>query len=326
MSTITQMSSPLPRMADTPVDPGFMNLSAVSWGAILLGAVGAAGLSLILLILGSGLGLLSVSPWAGRGASAAAVGVAAIVWLSFTQFASSSVGGYLAGRLRTRWVGTHADEVYFRDTAHGLTAWAVATLATVALLTTTLGSIIGTGARVGASAAGGAATTAAGMLAAEAGTPGRDNTLDYYVDSLLRQPANAMAATAPTPASNSTRQGTAVTAAAPVDSSRNATLELNRIFAMAMRNGNLSQDDSAYAGQLVATRTGLSQADAEKRTADIFAKLKSARVQAEQAARDAADKARRASSMATLWLFVSLLLGAFVASYSATLGGRLRDR
>ena len=73
-------------------------------------------------------------------------------------------------------------------------------------------------------------------------------------------------------------------------------------------------------------RTGLSQADAEKRASDTFARLKSAKVQAEQAARDAADKARKASSVATLWLFVSLLLGAFMASYCATLGGRLRDR
>ena len=98
----------------TPLSP-----SAVSWAAIFAGAAGAAALSLILLILGTGLGLSSVSPWADRGASASTFGVSTIVWITFTQLAASGMGGYLAGRLRTRWASTHTDEVYFRDTAHG---------------------------------------------------------------------------------------------------------------------------------------------------------------------------------------------------------------
>jgi hypothetical protein len=89
--------------------------SAVSWGAIFAGAAAAAALSLILLLLGTGLGLSSVSPWANEGVSATALSVSTILWLTFTQLAASAMGGYLAGRLRTKWVSVHGDEVYFRD-------------------------------------------------------------------------------------------------------------------------------------------------------------------------------------------------------------------
>src|SRR3954463_3368311 len=121
-----------PRLAAPPADDA--NTSGVSWGAIFAGAAGAAALSLILLILGTGLGLSSVSPWSDRGAGAAAFGIGTIAWITFTQLAASGLGGYLAGRLRTRWLGVHTDEVYFRDTAHGFLAWAFATVLTPAAL------------------------------------------------------------------------------------------------------------------------------------------------------------------------------------------------
>ena len=127
------------------------SVSAVSWGAILAGAAAAAALSLILLMLGIGLGLSSVSPWAQVGASALMFGVSTILWITFTQLVASAMGGYLAGRLRTKWTGAHADEVYFRDTAHGFLAWAIASLATAALLTSVIGSIVGSGIQAGAS-------------------------------------------------------------------------------------------------------------------------------------------------------------------------------
>jgi len=109
---------------------------AVSWGAVLAGAAGAAALSLVLLILGTGLGLSVVSPWAQDGVRAATFGAGTIAWITLTQVAASALGGYLAGRLRSRWVGTQHDEVYFRDTAHGFLAWALSSLAAAALLVT----------------------------------------------------------------------------------------------------------------------------------------------------------------------------------------------
>src|SRR5450830_1029014 len=171
--------------------------SAVSWGAIVAGAAAAAALTLIMLMLGIGLGLSSVSPWAHHGVSAATFGVSAILWITFSQIVASGMGGYLAGRLRTKWVAVHTDEVYFRDTAHGFLAWAVASLATAALLTSVIGSIVSGGIQAGASVAGSAATTAAAAAAAGSEmrrSSGNGGPMGYFVDSLFRKDMSAAAA------------------------------------------------------------------------------------------------------------------------------------
>jgi hypothetical protein len=117
--------------------------SGVSWSAVVGGAFVAAAVSLILLALGTGFGLSVVSPWSNAGASAAAIGGAAIVWLIVTQVVPYALGGYLAGRLRTKWVAIHTDEVYFRDTANGFLAWAVGVVMTVGFLVSAAASMVG---------------------------------------------------------------------------------------------------------------------------------------------------------------------------------------
>ena len=121
---------------------------AASWGAILAGAAVAVSLSGVLVTLGTGLGFASISPWSGHGLSARAFTVAGTIWLIVTQWLSAAVGGYIAGRLRQRWLATHAHEVFFRDTAHGLVTWAVATLFVAAVFAASMTSLIGGGARV----------------------------------------------------------------------------------------------------------------------------------------------------------------------------------
>jgi hypothetical protein len=294
--------------------------SAVSWGAIAAGAAAAASLSLILLILGVGLGLSSVSPWVRDGVSATTFGVSTILWLTFTQLLASATGGYLAGRLRTKWPDVHTDEVYFRDTAHGFLAWAVACLATAALLTSVIGSILSGGVQAGASIVGGVASTAGsavGGAAASTGTAqGSDGgPMGYFVDSLFRRDAATAAPTA----------GTAAGTEAEVRASDRDSVEVGRIFMNVIRSEPLPAEDLRYVGQIVAQRTGLSQQAAEKRVADVYVKAQATVRDAEVAARDAADKARKGAAYGALWLFVSLLVGAFVASLAATFGGRLRD-
>lgn len=288
--------------------------SAVSWGAIAAGAAAAAALSLILLILGVGLGLSSVSPWANAGVTAATLGVSTIVWLTVTQLLASAMGGYLAGRLRTKWVDTQADEVYFRDTAHGFLAWAVASLATAALLTSVIGSIVGGGVQAGATVAGGATvaatTTATGISQNEEG-----GSMAYFVDTLFRRDAGVVSASTAPPGD---------TASSYLDNERELA-EIGRILMFHQLSEPLPEDDVRHVGQLVAQRTGLSQADAEKRVTDTYARAQSQVREAETDARAVADAARKASSTAALWLFVSLLIGAFCASLAATFGGRQRD-
>lgn len=291
-----------------------MHASAVSWPAIVAGATGAAALSLILLILGTGLGLSSVSPWAGQGASASTLGVSTILWVAFTQLVAAGMGGYLAGRLRTRWASTHTDEVYFRDTAHGFLAWAVATLFTAVMLTSTIGAIVGGTVQAGAALAGGAAGSAVSAMAGAAGQEGSAFVQGYFVDSLFRKDMSATTAGASAPVTSQTDEG-------PRSSG-----EVARIFASAMSSGTLAPEDSKYVGQIVAQRTGMPQAEAEKRVTETFTRMQTKAKEAQATARDAADKARKASAYTALWLFVSLLVGAFCASLAATYGGRQRDQ
>lgn len=213
--------------------------SAVSWGAIVAGAAAAAALSLILLILGMGLGLSSVSPWANEGISAESFGMSTIIWLTVTQLLSSALGGYLAGRLRTKWVDIHNDEIYFRDTAHGFLSWAVASLATAVLLTSVIGAVLSGGASV---------------------VSGVSNT---------------------------------------------AT--------MAAMAANESQG------------SGISQREMEQRVSEIYTRVQSEIQSSTESRKEATEAAREASAYAALWIFVALLIGAFAASLSATLGGKQRD-
>jgi len=252
--------------------------SGVSWAAIIAGGFVAAALSLLLLALGSGIGLSSVSPWSNAGVSATAVGRGAIIWLILMQIISSSMGGYLAGRLRTKWVSVHSDEVFFRDTAHGFLVWAVALVLAAGFL-------------------GAAATRMAGETRTEGASNGTGRMVDanpYYVDAFLRSTGSTPDASA---------------------NSEAVREEVGVILANGIRHGNLSDYDSTYLAQLIAARTGLSPADAQARVNQVF-----------EQARQAADSARKAIAHSLYWLFLALLVGAFCASYAATVGGRQRDR
>lgn len=295
--------------------------SAVSWGAIAAGAAAAAALSLILLILGVGLGLSSVSPWAHEGVGATTLGVSTIVWLTLTQLLASGMGGYLAGRLRTKWTEVHPDEVYFRDTAHGFLAWAVASLATAALLTSVIGSIVGAGVQAGSTVAAGAAgATGAAATATAGGVQGEEGaSMDYFVDTLFRR--DAAIATSPLTAMTDALGG----AGNAERNSARETAEVSRIFMNFSLTEPLPAEDVRHVGQLVAQRTGLSQAEAEQRVTATYERAQTQLQEAEAATREAADTARKASAYSALWIFISLLIGAFVASLAATFGGRQRD-
>ena len=321
-------------MQATQLSVSDLNQPGVSWGAVLSGAAAASALSFILLILGVGRGLSSVSP---RSFNATAIGVSAIVWLAFMQLAASGIGGYMAGRLRVKWSSVHTDEVHFRDTAHGLLAWAVATLITVAVMAGGARAVLsgaidaGTGVAAAVAPAAAAGAGAAGASAANAseGSAGL-NPLDYFSDMLLR------AAPAPAPATAPADGAVTGMPATPLVNGNNANangnlnaadqrVEIGKIFATSISNGSLAADDRAYLGQVIAKRTGLSQADAEARVDAVYGRAAKAAADAKAKAQQAADTARKAGAHTALWMFVALLLGAFVAALAATFGGRQRD-
>jgi hypothetical protein len=268
--------------------------SAVSWGAVAGGAFATGSLSVILVALGSGLGLASVSPWSYSGASLTTVKAMTVIWLIVVQWLSAGLGGYLTGRLRTNnAVGIHPHEVYFRDSANGFVTWAVATVLVALLLSSALSSLIGGAAHGAATIAGGAAQGATQAAGTSAGEPGT-----YFVDTMFRSD---------TPNANATDQ--------------DVKGETGRIITQALKNGDLSAPDRTYLAKLVAARTGLSQADAEKRVDDVYAQAKDAEIKAKQAA----DDARKAGAKLAIFTALSMLIGAFIAASAAALGGAHRD-
>jgi hypothetical protein len=265
-------------------------ISAVSWTAIWAGAAVAAAVSLLLVILGSGLGFASMSPWRSEGPSATTFTVMTAIWLVVVQWIASGVGGYLTGRMRTKWTGVHTHEVTFRDTAHGFATWAVATLITAAIVASATLSAASSGAKAAASA-----TSSIAEIGAAAAS-GAQPAGGYEIDALFRSTSN-------TTANSETRA------------------EALRILAKGIKDGDLASGDREYLSELIANRTGISAADADRRVSTAVAQLKAAEVKV----REVADAARKAASAAALCTALSMVIGAFIASVAAALGGRERD-
>ena len=259
--------------------------SAASWPSIIAGAFVAASATLVLVALGSGFGLASISPWHNHGVTVTTFAVTGAIWLILTQWISAGLGGYIAGRLRTRWVGTHTHEVFFRDTAHGFITWAVATV----LLAVVLSSSLTTGAGVAGHAA---------VDVAAAGAQGAPVSA-YSIDKLFRP---ALSASPPTP-------------------STDPRMETGHIVANALVDGSVPDADRAYLVDQVVARTGISKVDAQARVDGFIATV----MQAQAKLKVDADAARKAAAQTSIFLALSMLVGAFIASVAAAVGGRLRD-
>ena len=269
----------------------------IEWGPIFAGAVGAAALSFLLLTFGGAIGLSLTSPWPDTGARLWVVALAVMWWAVIVQIGSFAAGGYLAGRMRSRWGTATSTESEFRDSAHGFMVWAVGVLFGAIIL-----AIVGLSSAK--TAAQSASTVAAGATAGATAKP--SGPADYAVDLLLR-PASSTTVSTTTPANSAADDG--------------LRSETSRIFTGAITNRTMSDRDRTYLTQVVTTRTGLPQADAQKRVDDAIAEAS----KLEQQAREKADKARRAAIITAFMAAASLLMSLVVACAAASLGGRHRD-
>jgi len=254
------------------------SVPGVSWAAVIAGAAASCALTLVLLSFGMGMGFSVVSPWGNSGVSASTFKIGTGLYFIVMAMISSGVGGYLAGRLRTKWVGVQTTEVHFRDTAHGFLAWAVASVLGAVLLASPAGSLIG-------GTVSGATQVAAGSAQA--------SPMDGYVDTLLRS-------------DNASAQGQ--------QNPSDTRAEMVRLFTTSFRSGDLKPADKTYVAKVVSARTGLNEADAEKRVTEVTTQVKAD-----------LDSARKAAMQIAMWLTLSLFIGAFSASLAATEGGGLRD-
>jgi len=216
------------------------------------------------------------------------------IWLIIVQWLPAALGGYVTGRLRTKWTAVHTDEVFFRDTAHGLLAWAVATVIGIAVLASAASSVVSGGARTAASLVSGAVSGASQGATQSAGSGGGID--GYYIDQLFRSDRDSV-------------------------SGQDPRTEATRIIAAGLRNGSVPDEDKNYLARLTASRTGISQDEALQRVDRLISQVQTA----EQKAREAADQARKTAASASFYTFFSMLIGAFIASVAGALGGRSRD-
>ncbi|QCK88625.1 hypothetical protein E8L99_04480 [Phreatobacter aquaticus] len=288
---MTSTAPPVLRVSEAP-------WSTVSWSAIFAGAIVATTISLALLFLCAAAGFMMVSPWSGQGTDPSTFAISGAIAMIVVQWVSSAFGGFVTGRLRTRWESLHQDEVFFRDTLNGFLAWCVATLAVGVLVSSSATMVARTGIQATATVASGAA---AGISLASAGSEpqGADPTA-YFIDLLFRAPAGS-----PGPGQD----------AAP------ERLEATRIVVRSVVTGGISPSDKTYLAQIASARTGLNQDEAQRRVDDVLAQVQAAKVKAQEAA----DAARKAGALGSLFVFLSLLIGAFIAAAAAAIGASFRD-
>lgn len=300
----------MPPVTDTRT---YVVSSSFSWGAAFAGALVATAVSLLLITLGSGVGLSLVSPYEGSGPSAGTVAIAGVIWLLFAQGLGFAFGGYIAGRLRTANGEADESEANFRDGANGLVAWAIGVLLTVAFATVVGMFAAGTAARLGAILGAG---TASGLGSSMSNRASQTNDANgYFIDNLFRADAPQPGAVAPAPGSAQTPQGeTAPRNMALQDSSA----EVARIMEFGLIGGRLSDSDRSYVSRLVARQTGVPAPIADQRVADFERR-------ATEAAKKAADIATKSAAYLSFWVFMALLVGATAAVIGAIWGGDNRD-
>ena len=288
----------------------------LDWGPVILGALGAAAMSVVLLAFGSALGLSVVSPYAYAGISAKGAAILAAVYLALVMVASFAAGGYIAGRMRSPWRTTDETESHFRDGAHGFGVWSIGVLLGAALAASGVGAVVSaagkaTTAIAAAGTAGAASNPALGQLSLK--------PTDYAIDRLL---APGPAGAAADPAATAAPAGGAP---APAMQARRTRADLEgpmvRALAGSLTTPQLDARDRPYLARVVAEQTGMSQADAEKRVDETYADLKAA----EQKARDAADAARKTAIIAAFLAAATLAIGCAAACAGAALGARHRD-
>ncbi|HTG19253.1 MAG TPA: hypothetical protein VK681_04370 [Reyranella sp.] len=298
-------SSTAPVVAADPVRARYLE-----WGPVILGALGATAISVVLLTFGAALGLSVVSPYPYAGISAKGLAVLTGTYVALVTVASFGAGGYLAGRLRAPWpkaTGPEEAESHFRDGSYGFGVWALGVLLGSALAVSGVGGVLKAAVHSGATvAAAGTAGAAANPAAGAALNRLSMEPTDFAVDRVLA-PAPGGAAPAPAGAAAASRADLA----APIA----------RSFAANIDNPQLNAADRTYLVQLVMQQTGMPQADAEKRVDTAFTDLKAA----EQKARDAAERARKATLIAAFLAAATLAIGCAAACGAASLGGRHRD-
>ena len=313
--------------ADTP-DVLVENRRAIAWDAIIAGAVIGLAASVCLSVAGAALGFTLADPY--EGPSARSIGVGALIWLFIVNIVGMGIGGYVAGRSAMNVTTMDVKDFRFRCAAHGLTVWAIATVAAGLLGLSALSSVVGFAASTAQMAAAGAA---AGLGAGGAAMMEGDDQMDmgFHVRQLFGPQVapgqgQSTQAPAPTTTASSAAPATPITPGAPAtqggqraqaDYGDDAMDEAGNILTRASDRNSLAPSEKTYLAGLLARHNGISQADAEQRVGEAEQRIKTARIRTETQAKDAADKAAKAGALGALLAFLSLAIGAIASVVGA---------
>ncbi|MDQ2763560.1 MAG: hypothetical protein M3Y22_08765 [Pseudomonadota bacterium] len=280
----------------TRMDGGAHTHRRISWAAIFGGVILVVAVQLLLGLLGAGIGLGTVNTNGGTTPDASSFGIGAGVWWVISSIIALGFGGYVAA-----WLA--GIEIKWDGVLHGLITWGIATLLTIYLLSSAVGSVIGGGfSAVGsaASAAGIGVKDAAQPLAQAAGVS--PDMLQQRAQAYL-QPANPD----PTTLSPQDAQKQVVTNLATyAKGGPDAPAAKERVIAIMAAQQHISHDDAA------------------KQFNDAQAKLQQTRDQAVQTAKNAADASSAAASKTSFAAFGDLLLGAIAAAIGGSLAVQRR--
>ena len=246
----------------------------LQWTPVIAGALAATALSLILVTFAAAVGLGVSSTSPTWRDASVALWLLSGLYLILQAIISFGFGAYIAGRMRRPLGAGPADQVETRGGLHGLAVWAVAVV---------LGAMV--------AALAGVATANRPAPATASNSSAAEPVLSYELDRLFRSARRP-----------------------PNVDLRADRAEAGRILLTSSGHDGVSTDDRAYLVQLVASTTGLSAADAERRVDNSIAN-----------ARTALNRSRRSTIILAFSLATALLLGAVAAWAAACAGGRHRD-
>jgi hypothetical protein len=260
---------------DGPVAAPGGPLSYIHWGPVIAGALAATAVSFVLMTFASSIGLLVASPSPTWRDTSVGLALLSGLWILLVAVGSFALGGYLAGRVRSSWATT-PDEIEFRDGTHGLLVWALGVVLGALLLWASTTAL---------------STINAATSATQRPGAGEPAFLAYELDRLFRSERR------------------------PDTVDPEARAEAGRIIMTGLGRREIASDDRSYLVRLVAARTGLNAADADRRVAQIIAE-----------ARQANRQTRTSAIILAFMTAASLAAGAAAAWFAAEAGGRHRDQ
>ena len=269
----------------------------IAWGALFGGVIIAVALQILLSLLGAGIGLGTVNVNAGSTPSAGGFGIGAGLWWVISSCIALFVGGYASA-----WMAGIA--VRFDGILHGLVTWGMATLLTIYLLSSAVGSIVGGGfSALGSvtSAAGSGINSAAKPIAQATGIS--PDMIQQQAQAYLQPPATT------NPASITPQE---------------AQKEVASNLVTYEKGGSDAAAAKARIIDITAAQTKMSREDATKKFDDAQAKIQQTMSETKQKAKDAVDATAGDASKAAFGAFAVLLLGLAAAAAGGALAVQRR--